>query len=68
MIQDRKFRGEIRQCTLSKTPTGEYFVSILVETTHEVLPKTGKSVGIDLGIKDLIITSDGYKFKNNTSP
>jgi putative transposase len=64
MIQDRKFKGEIRQCTLSKTPTGEYFVSILVETTHEVLPKTGKSVGIDLGIKDLIITSDGYKFKN----
>jgi len=65
MIQDRKFKGEIRQCTLSKTPTGEYFVSILVEGDYKKFEKTGKSVGIDLGIKDFVITSDGYKFKNN---
>jgi putative transposase len=65
IIQDRKFRGEIRQCTLSKTPTNEYFLSILVEGDHKKFEKTGKQVGIDLGIKDLIITSDGYKFKNN---
>jgi putative transposase len=65
MIQDRKFKGEIRQCTLSKTPTGEYFVSILVETDHKKFEKTGKLVGIDLGIKDLLITSDGFKYKNN---
>jgi putative transposase len=65
MIQDRKFKGEIRQCTLSKTPTGEYFVSILVETGHTKLEKTGKEVGIDLGIKDFVITSDGFKYKNN---
>ena len=65
MIQDRKFKGEIRQCTLSKTPTGEYFVSILVETGNEKFEKTGKQVGIDLGIKDFVITSDGYKYKNN---
>ena len=65
MIQDRKFVGEIRQCTISKTPTNEYFVSILVETTHKKLEKTGLSVGIDLGIKDFIITSDDFKYKNN---
>ena len=65
IIQDRKFKGEIRQATLSKTSTGEYFVSILVETEHKKLEKTGKSVGIDLGIKDFVITSDGYKYKNN---
>jgi putative transposase len=65
MIQDRKFKGDIRQCTLSKTTTGEYFVSILVETDHKKLPETGKSVGIDLGIKDFVITSDGFKYKNN---
>lgn len=65
IIQDRKFKGEIRQCTLSKTPTNEYFVSILVETDHKKFEKTGKSVGIDLGIKDFLITSDGYKYKNN---
>ena len=65
MIQDRKFKGEIRQATLSKTPTGEFFVSILVETDHKKFEKTGKEVGIDLGIKDFVITSDGYKYKNN---
>jgi putative transposase len=59
MIQDRKFRGDIRQCTLSKTTTGEYFVSILVETYHQKFEKTGMVVGIDLGIKDFLITSDG---------
>ena len=65
IIQDRKFKGEIRQCTISKTPTNEYFVSILVEGDHKKFEKTSQRVGIDLGIKDLIITSDGYKFKNN---
>jgi putative transposase len=65
MIQDRRFKGKIRQCTLSKTPTNEYFVSILVETDHKKFEKTGKEVGIDLGIKDFVITSDGYKYKNN---
>ena len=65
MIQDRKFKGDIRQATLSKTPTNEYFVSILVETEHKKFQKTGKEVGIDLGIKDFVITSDGYKYKNN---
>ena len=65
MITDRKFKGEIRQCTISKTPTNEYFVSILVETEYVKLEKTGKQIGIDLGLKDFAITSDGYKYKNN---
>jgi len=65
MVVDRKFKGEIRQCTLSKTPTGEYFVSILVETEHKKFEKTGKLVGIDLGLKDFAITSDNIKYKNN---
>ena len=65
MIQDRKFVGEIRQATISKTPTNEYFVSILVDAEHKKLEKTGLSVGIDLGIKDFVITSDDFKYKNN---
>ena len=65
LILSRTFTGTIKQCTISKTPTNEYFVSILVETTHSVVPKTGKSIGIDLGIKDFVITSEGYKYKNN---
>lgn len=65
VIIDRKFKGVIKSCNISKTPTNEYFVSILVETEHLIYPKTGKRIGIDLGVKDLLITSDGFKFKNN---
>ena len=65
LILSRSFTGKIKSCSITKTPTNEYFVSILVETTHTPSPKTGKSVGVDLGIKDFVITSDGYKYKNN---
>jgi len=65
LILSRSFSGIIKSCTILKTPTNEYFVSILVETTHKVLPKTGKSIGIDLGLKDFVITSEGFKYKNN---
>ena len=65
LILSRSFNGVIKQCTISKTPTNEYFVSILVETEHIKIEKTGKSIGIDLGIKDFVITSEGYKYKNN---
>ena len=65
IILHRTFTGKIKQATISKTPTNEYFVSILVETEHKKLEKTGKSVGIDLGLKDFVITSEGYKYKNN---
>ncbi|WP_132777704.1 RNA-guided endonuclease TnpB family protein [Sphingobacterium alimentarium] len=53
------------KCTLSKTPTGKYFVSILSEEQYQVKEKTGAFCGIDLGLKDFAITSDGVKFKNN---
>lgn len=65
IILHRKCEGTIKHCTISKNPTGEYFVSITVETTHDMSPKTGKTIGIDLGLKDFAITSDGYKYKNN---
>jgi putative transposase len=65
VIIDRTFNGIIKQCTISKTSTNEYFVSILVETDYIKLEKTGKQIGIDLGLKDFAITSDGYKYKNN---
>jgi len=65
LILSKSFKGKIKSCTISKTPTNEYFVSILVETEHIKYEKTGKSIGIDLGIKDFVITSEGYKYKNN---
>ena len=63
--QHRELNGEIRHCTVSKTPNGKYYISVLVKTTHIPYVKTGKMIGIDLGIKDFAITSDGRKFKNH---
>lgn len=60
----RPFVGQIKQATVSQTPTGKYFVSVLVETEHKPIPSTDKAIGIDLGIKDLLITSDGEKYDN----
>lgn len=60
----RKFIGQIKSATISQNPSGKYFVSILIETEHVPMESTGCMVGIDLGIKDLLITSDGEKFDN----
>ncbi len=60
----RQFAGQIKSATVSQEPSGKYFVSILVETEHAALPKKDKNVGLDLGIKDLLITSDGKKYQN----
>lgn len=60
----REFDGKIKSATISQTPSGKYFVSILVETEYAPMESTGCVVGIDLGIKDLVITSDGEKFYN----
>ena len=57
--------GKIGKMNIAKTPTGKYYVSIFTEQIIEELPKTNKQVGIDLGIKDFIITSDNKKLKNN---
>ena len=41
----------------------KYYVSVFTEQVIDELPKTGKQVGIDLGIKDFVITSEGTKFR-----
>lgn len=60
----REFTGKIKSATVSQSPSGKYYVSVLAETEHEKLPETSGQVGIDLGIKDLLITSDGEKKDN----
>jgi putative transposase len=65
---DRKAVGAIRSSTISKTPTGKYFISILVDSRAEE-PKKPKvrlatSVGIDLGVKDFVVLSNGEKVDN----
>ena len=63
----RKYNDYIRSATLSKTKSGNYFLSILMDIPQTELvkfKKTNKEVGIDLGVKDFVITSDGKKFEN----
>ena len=62
----RKFEGIIKTCTISKTTTDKYFISILVEDSLPI-PRKEKGtnyLGIDLGIKDFAIFSDGTKINN----
>ncbi len=60
----RDFRGQIKSAAVSQVPSGKYYVSILVETEHKDLPHTKQNIGLDLGIKDICITSDGKKYEN----
>lgn len=62
----QKHKSNNKQATLSKLPCGEYYLSILVDGSliHKGLQDTDKNVGIDLGIKDFVITSDGEVFEN----
>lgn len=68
IILHRPIKGEIRQATISRTPTGKYFVSILCETGEAIKTKAkiieNTTVGIDLGIKTFIVASDGKEFDN----
>ena len=58
-------QGRITNATVSKEPSGKYYVSLCcTEVDIPQYHKTNKSVGIDLGIKDFAITSDGYKISN----
>jgi putative transposase len=63
---DRKIPDDanFRSITVSKTPSGKYFVSILVKQELKPIPSTGKIVGIDLGLKDLFILSNGQVINN----
>lgn len=62
----QKYKSNIKQATLSKLHCGEYYLSILVDgdLTHKGLRDTDNAVGIDLGIKDFVITSEGEVFDN----
>ena len=63
----QKYSKNIRSATLSKSKSGKYFLSILVEMEDTELKRfehTDKQVGIDLGVKDFVITSDGNVFEN----
>jgi putative transposase len=68
MDMHRGYKGTVKTVTISKTTTDKYFISLLVDTGSEAPVKQpvlkSTTVGIDLGIKDFIITSEGKKFDN----
>ena len=53
--------GRICSVTVRMKASGKYYASVLCEYEEEQLPKAGRTVGIDLGLKDLVILSDGTK-------
>ena len=61
---NKEFDGKILYATISKTTTDKYYVSITCEVQHKTFEKTNSKVGIDTGIKDLAILSDGTTYKN----
>ena len=62
----REIKGKIGKVTITKTPSGKYFVSVFTEENYVTpLEKTNKSVGVDLGLKDLLTSSKGERFANN---
>lgn len=56
--------AKIKSCTISKTPSGKYFISILTEVNVELKSMSSREVGIDLGLTHVAITSDGHKFNH----
>ena len=67
-VLHRKFNGTVKTVTISKTPSGKYFASVLVDTAVQELPTStidgDTALGIDLGIKTLAVCSDGRTFDN----
>ena len=61
----RTFDGLIKSVTISKNPSGKYYVSVLVEQIEkEKLSESESAIGIDLGLKEFCITSDGEMIEN----
>lgn len=62
--KSREVTGRIISATVRKAPSGKYFISILAETELCELTKTGSSCGIDVGLKDFAVVSDGRVYEN----
>ena len=65
LAKSKEPNGRILNATIRKNASGKYFVSILCEEEIFELPKTNSAIGIDLGITDFAILSDGQKIDNH---
>jgi len=59
-----KHQDEIKSGTLSKSKSGKYYFSILVDRPNKTLKFSDNAIGLDLGIKYFIVTSEGQKYEN----
>lgn len=64
MKQSQPVLGSIKNATISQVPSGKYYISFNVEIWMQILPHIDKELGLDLGIKELLITSDKEHFEN----
>lgn len=64
IVLHRQFKGLIKSATISKTPSNQYYISILVDTENIKLLKNENKIGIDLGLKEFAICSNGDRFDN----
>lgn len=64
MRMHRPLGGAIRHAVVSRNARGKYYVSILCQEECEYLPRMDKAIGIDLGIKELAVCSDGERVAN----
>ena len=62
--RSREVKGRIMNATIRHTSSDNYFVSILVETEVQEVPKTNSSVGVDVGLKEFAVLSDGTVYSN----
>ena len=60
----KKIEGKMKKATIRRTPSGNYYISLLVETMVSELPKTNSSVGVDVGLKYFAILSNGHFYEN----
>ncbi len=68
LVQDRPVpdRGKLMSVTVSKNNCGQFFVSVLAEIDIAQKPKTGRKIGLDIGLKTFLTGSDGFTVENPT--
>ena len=67
IVVSKEITGKICFATISKNKAGRYYITITVKQDHTPSSKTNERVGLDLGIKELIITSKGFKYASKRS-
>ena len=67
-VKDEKYLNKhqelVKSITLTKTKSGKYYLSVLIDKPNKIVKPNSNIVGIDLGIKDFIVCSDGTKYEN----